>query len=333
MVGEKAVMPNIQCIYCQEDKPTSAYKKVEHVIPQSFGRFENNFTLRRLVCDSCNQFLGDNLELDLARDTLEGSSRTQFGVRRPDEFRSVGRSSRLRYKLAEGPFKGAHAFLDYSPSEEKVVLKPLPQVGFRQKASPEYQYFLLDEIPERMSLESSGFDLVAPEGVRMVGGGVEEISGRLRDKGIAFKPAGEVMGESSSLFVLLEGSIDETIRRAMAKIAFNYLARWEGGEFVRHSSFDQIRSFVRHRITAPYPLVRINQEPILMDEGSRRRLGHLITVAWAADGASIVAQVSLFNWLTYVICLARDYSGERREIRRGHLFDLANRRILKFGAR
>ena len=305
-------MPIIQCIYCREDKPASAYKKVEHVIPQSFGKFKNNLTLRGLVCDLCNQFFGDKLELDLARDTLEGSSRAQFEVRRPEEFRSVERSSRLRYKLAEGEFKGAHAFLDFSPTEGKVVLKPLAQVGFRQKTSREYQYFLLDEIPERMSLETSGFDLDAAGGIRMVGSAVEEISGRLRDRGIAFNPVGEVMGESSSLLVLREGSIDDTIRQAMAKIAFNYLARWEGGDIVRHLSFDPIRSFVRHGITPSYPLVQINQDAILADEGSKRRLGHLVTVAWAADGASIVAQVSLFNWLTYVVCLARNYKGTRR---------------------
>jgi HNH endonuclease len=70
---------NIQCIYCKEDKPASAYKKVEHVIPQSFGKFINNFTLRQLVCDACNQFFGDRVELALARDTLEGQSRSGFG--------------------------------------------------------------------------------------------------------------------------------------------------------------------------------------------------------------------------------------------------------------
>lgn len=36
----------IECIYCREDKPESAYTKVEHVLPQSFGRFrDDNMTL------------------------------------------------------------------------------------------------------------------------------------------------------------------------------------------------------------------------------------------------------------------------------------------------
>ena len=44
----------IECIYCREDKPESAYTKVEHVLPQSFGRFrDDNMTLTRVVCDDC----------------------------------------------------------------------------------------------------------------------------------------------------------------------------------------------------------------------------------------------------------------------------------------
>lgn len=332
MAGEKAVMPNIQCIYCREDKPASAYEKVEHVIPQSFGRFENNLTLLRLVCDLCNKFLGNNLELALARDTLEGQSRVGFGVKKAEKFKPPGRSSRIKYRLAEGQFKGAYAFLDYSEADGKVTLQPIPQVGFRRKESGEYQYFPLDELPEKRQLEEGGFEIQDPRGIRVVGVGVEEISRKLGQKGIPFHPVGEVVDESSTALCLVQGTIDDTIRRAMAKIAFNYLARWEGGDFVRHSSFDQIRSFVRHGITAPYPLVRINQDPILTDESSKRRLGHLVTVAWAADGASIVAQVSLFNWLTYVVCLARNYKGERRTIRRGHFFNIYDREIHELGA-
>jgi len=39
------------CIYCQQHKSDDGFTKVEHVMPQSFGRFQNNFTLRNLACD------------------------------------------------------------------------------------------------------------------------------------------------------------------------------------------------------------------------------------------------------------------------------------------
>jgi hypothetical protein len=325
-------LSRIECIYCRENKPASAYTKVDHVLPQSFGKFENNLTLIRLVCDACNQFFGDNVELALARDTLEGQSRVDFGVKRAEEFISPGRRSRIRIKIAEGEFKGAYAFRDYSEANDGITLQPVPQVGFRQREAAGYKYFLLDELPDARSLEALGFDLRQPKSIRAVGIGVEELSKRLAEKGISFKHGGEVLEKSPTLFSEVQGTIDDTICRGAAKIAFNYLARWECGEFVRQASFDQIRNFVRHGLQAPYPLVRISQQPVLADEGARRRrVGHLVTIAWAADGVSIVAQVSLLNLFTYSICLARNYEGERREITQGHFFNVADGAILELG--
>jgi hypothetical protein len=80
----------IECVYCRKEKPPSAYTEAEHVLPQSFGKFKKNFTLIRLVCDECNQFLGDNVELLLARDTLEGQSRADFGLKKARNYKSPG---------------------------------------------------------------------------------------------------------------------------------------------------------------------------------------------------------------------------------------------------
>jgi hypothetical protein len=49
------------CIYCVTDKPASAFTKVEHVLPQAFGRFRDNLTLKDTVCDDCNEFFGNPL--------------------------------------------------------------------------------------------------------------------------------------------------------------------------------------------------------------------------------------------------------------------------------
>jgi hypothetical protein len=123
----------IDCIYCRDLQPESSFSKVEHVVPQSFGRFENNLTLLKTVCDSCNQFFGDNLELALARDTVEGQSRIEFGTLSPRDFRPAGKDSRIRAKLVEGPFKGAFVYQAYSAEQEVVSPLPVPQIGFRQK--------------------------------------------------------------------------------------------------------------------------------------------------------------------------------------------------------
>jgi HNH endonuclease len=329
--GKKTMTANIRCIYCQEDKPESAYEKSEHVIPQSFGKFLNNFTLLCLVCDACNQFFGDNLELVLARDTLEGQSRTDFGVKKAEDFRSPGHQSRIRIKIAEGPFKGAYAYRNYSEVDGKVTLQPVPQIGFLQVESGGRKYFPLNEIPDQQQFEELGLSFQGPKSIRVVGLGVEEASKKLAEKGISFRYEGDVvsMRESQSILTEEQATIDHTIFRATAKIAFNYLAYWEGGEFVRQLSFDWIRNFVRYGVQAPYPLVKVSQPSILADEGIRRRVGHLVTIAWATDRVSIVAQVSLLNLFKYSICLARKYEGERRRVVRGHFFNTYNGEILE----
>ena len=76
-------------------RPKDYYTRAEHVLPQSFGKFRQNMTLRNVVCDVCNQYFGDNLETYLGRDTFEGQLRFKHGVRNADEFKSVGLESRI----------------------------------------------------------------------------------------------------------------------------------------------------------------------------------------------------------------------------------------------
>jgi hypothetical protein len=62
----------LRCIYCRLEKSEERFRKAEHVMPQSYGKFEKNLTLHGVVCDDCNQYFGDTLELVLGRDTYEG---------------------------------------------------------------------------------------------------------------------------------------------------------------------------------------------------------------------------------------------------------------------
>lgn len=159
----------------------------------------------------------------------------------------------------------------------------------------------------------------------------------LLEKGFTFKSYKDVNPDDSepSLMCKVEGTIDDTIFRAVAKIGFNYLSYWQGREFVLHDDFNSIRRYIRDGVRPQYLLLKIRQESILRDEPleGKRRSGHMVTVDWAADKRSIVGQVSLFNWVTYSISLARDFSGEHRVIRKGHFFDPYNQQILELNVR
>ncbi len=324
-----------KCIYCLESKPIKSFTNTEHVIPQSFGVFKNNFTLKKVVCNDCNKYFGENLELDLARDTYEGQSRFEFNVKAANNYKSYGKKSRLIIRVAGGPLKGIFACREYSPGSNKIVLKPLPQMGFKQPNADEYVYYLLNEVPDKKYLEEN-FELSNPHGIRSYGMDMKRLEDKLREKGISLNSGGEFIPrhESDTLLYQIEGTIDRKIFRAISKVAFNYFAYWQDSEFMCQKTFNTTRRYIRYDETALYPIVDVLAEPILADEtGGSRRLGHIVTVNWAADNVSIVSQVSLFNWVKYTICLSRDYSGERRPIKKGHFFNTKNKEILELGSR
>ena len=326
------------CIYCLEDKMRSSFAKVEHVIPQAFGRFRNNLTLHNSVCDGCNKYFGDNLEIALGRDTYEGGLRFDYGLRQPSGFKPLGKKTRLTVRIHEGEFKGAYAFREYSENQQQIVLKPVPQVGFRKSGDSEIEYYLLDDIPTKQYFDQNGYDLDQPDSIRILPSTeVESIKLMLLEKGITFNAHKDMNPDNpeSSLLCKIEGVIDSSITRAVAKIAFNYLTYWQGSQFVLEADFNSTREFIRYGAEPLYPLIKIRQESILSDEpiSGKRRSGHLLTVDWAADKRSIVAQVSLLNWLTYSVCLARNFLGEHRDIQKGHFFDPYNQQILQLGTK
>lgn len=306
-------------------------------MPQSFGRFDDNFTLHGVVCDDCNQYFGDHLELYLGRDTLEGQTRFRHGVKTLEDFKPMGRSGRIVVRCAEGPLKGCYMQRYYSAEKENMSVKPMPQVGFKLRGRENYKYFLLDDIPTQAEIDAMGFD--AKHSHPIIGLVVDpaDLKSHLADKGIVFNHRGPwPQGVPPEIIECeLEGTIDHVIFRAIAKIGFNYLAFGEGGEFVQHPAFDSARRYIRFGDVPDYTMVQSVDEAILSDEPieGRRILGHLITVNWASDGVSVLAQVALFNRMTYRVVLAVGISGPPPALTRGHLFDIHSRKILELGAR
>lgn len=327
---------NVKCIYCLKESPEIEFTKKEHVLPKSFGSFKDNLTLDNIVCDSCNQFFGDNLELVLARGTPEGLDRYIFGIKSKDEYKGVGKKNRYEIKRGNGPFKGAHAKLEYSPQAKDFVSLPLPQVGFlKDPNTKEYTYYLLNEIPSKEILLKEGFHLDNIDGIIGLGTDLSSIIYALKQKGIDFKisdlPAviEGVEGEQPHKMVY---SIDHVVMRAFSKIAFNYLAYCQPDDFIFHSDFDIIRNYIRYDLKPKYPIFLPTCNPVLGDEQvGWRRQGHIITVDWAEDKISICAQVTMFNKTKFIISLVRNFSGEHRDIRKGTIFNFNTGEISELG--
>lgn len=95
----------------------------------------------------------------------------------------------------------------------------------------EYDFYLIDKIPDKDYLEKNNYNLKKVKSIKIFGCDFESAKVKLKEKGIKLNNDGEEVlagPPNKKLLCETEGTIDRTIFRAIAKIAFNYLAFGEG---------------------------------------------------------------------------------------------------------
>ena len=324
-------MSLVTCIYCHTSS-TARFPR-EHLIPEAFGRFRNNLTLR-CVCSDCNFYFSRELELILARDSGEALLRLRRGVKLPAEVRKLGHTRVVPRITEPGQSQGAWATLKPSAIGDKVEVQPLAQVGFCRTGDPSWNWLVEDQIndnPEIINPYRSNVE------IRILGPHPEDIE-RLRhmlvSMGFTFKKEGPTqwqMPKDHEIEVVARCYIDKTIGRAIAKIAFNYLAFSKGATFALRDDFDCIRDYVRQGREPPSECVRPTVVPILLKDSPnwRQTTGHILTLSWNKPQTGLLAQVSFFNYITYDVLLCRSYSGLWHDIKSGHHFDFITHRITR----
>lgn len=307
-------MATFRCIYCRETKDANSFKKADHVIPQSFGKFNpNNPTLNQLVCDDCNQVFGDTIESILAIDSLEGAARFQVGLKPASEMRHRGPKSQTRRKFEDGPLPGAYHFVEYDPAQGLPVPRLLTQIGVKLAGSEERVYFLQGELPLFSELNED-YDLKDSRAFTLFGE-LQELMPEMEAKGWKFSKTGEIEGhhDAENVTAKVEFVIDNDRLRAIAKIAFNYLAfvvtESGHGEFMFRSELDAARNYIRYGKSPGYKIVvPINQAILENEKGAAyRSVGHVLVLEKPQDERSILAQVSLINSISYLVSLGRDF--------------------------
>ena len=211
----------MKCIYCRLNKPSEEFRKREHVIPASFGRFESNLVLRNRVCDSCNQFFGDNLEIHLACDTYEGLYRFESGIKTPKEYRGMGKSASLVIRIQEGLFRNAYAFVGNVSETSQLGLRPVEQIGLRKRDAEEYDFFLIDSFPKRDDINLSLYDFDYEKSIIILSDDIPKAKKLLETIGVTFAQEGELSSERrkyDGVVVEVTSTISEKVSRCVAKI-------------------------------------------------------------------------------------------------------------------
>lgn len=311
------------CIYCGCTLPVT---KREHVMSRALGTFEHSWTLA-CVCDACNQYFADNLELALGRDSREALFRIDLGLKPARDVTQL-LNRRVKASLQDpGPFGGIRVLMSPSETGEEVVPVPVPQVGLRCDGG---DWLFLTE--KELTLENiRPFEGAAVE-IRIFGVGddCDRLRQRLAAIGFDFVETHRALDrpitEQPKLTVAYDINVDATIVRAACKIGFNYAAKVLGASVVRGARFDAARRFVRYG-EAPVRLATVQQLSVLVGPGAESARLHACGLGW--HGGYLVALVSLFNEITYGLrlCSAEpdEFSGAR------HFFDPLTRTISEAG--
>jgi HNH endonuclease len=187
---ETSITPVDQrCIYRRESRVEF---NRDHVIPEAFGRFMNNFVVT-CVCTDCNQFFGDELELAPGRNSRESIMRLHHGLNAPAGAAKL-RYDRVKLTVSQpGPWRGAQIILAVDGTGTKLDTKPVPQVALRKKDEENWTW-----LPEAdLTLPSVLDPYRNPQSVIQVVGpsqdDVDRLTAKLKEMGIEFNERGTLL--------------------------------------------------------------------------------------------------------------------------------------------
>ena len=246
-------------------------------------------------------------------------------------------------KVAQvGRWLGATVVLVPDKTGLGIDAVPVPQVAFRWRGTTNWNFLLEKEFDNE---EVVGPYRGAKPGtleIRLMGPhqtDQERLVEKLKRVDIKFVQEGNFdapIAADGTVKLAITSQVDAIVFRTVAKIALNYVAHQRGIGLVLKSDFDEARRYVRYG-TEPFwgTMVQLSREPILLDDSvhSRQTNGHLVTFDWNSIRSGFLAQVSLFNSMTYRVAICPNYSGIWHDgMRIGHHFNIEERRISRLRA-
>lgn len=201
----------------------------DHVVPECFGKFEHNLVLHDTVCEDCNLYFGNNIELFLGRDTFEGMERFKHRIRSEGKMKR----ERVKLKIDFGPMEGM--IVEAKPSEidpDEIDIDPVMQVGIFNQITQKRDFFEPVDIPLAAELIRQGYDIKESKFEFMVKDdeGIKYLLDVLAKKGMQIKIEGgdirefpDEVKKRGKVLVLGEITVDAIIFRGMEKL---YLIIW-----------------------------------------------------------------------------------------------------------
>ncbi len=317
---------NSTCIYCLVN---DARFTDEHVIPQAFGKFQDNLVLNGEVCGDCNQCFGNNLDRILARASQPGVARYMLGYRPATELNKRDHE-RVKMFVSEGPLRIP---LDFVTVDGQAAASTKSGIKYWSTETNSLRFVTSEDISTgREKLEdvdeSKDVELLPDET------GLERLLAALSDLGVSVgihgvEPSQEGIAQTQ-VPINVEIREDEIIYRGMAKIAFNYLAKICGGAFVLSAGFNEIRNYIRFGEQGQSVKVEQIKPPTTL-EGKyfpAERNGHLVRFDQVGRPPFFQGMVVLSGSIPYKVFLGRTGELITTPIASGHYFDV-NKKVVE----
>jgi hypothetical protein len=315
-------------VYCRDTSGGRFHR--EHVIPKSLGSFRESLTVG-CVCDECNRYFGQHLELGFARDSAESVARYRQGLR---DSESASRATRTTARInIPGPLFGARVLLRPNQLKNGIETVYLPQVAFKNEGAEEFTWYRAEELtPEVVQTLRPGSVMTL-----LVNSPAEErvLRSRLQELGIGATKAmsRNELQPNLEMKTRVTCDFDFNMSRCVAKIAFNYLAfaLEENTNLLLRPGFDAIRNYVRFGPNPEKPIVYFSNKPNFDGESGNRTFvdGHVVAVGWDSTSENIGCVLSLFNTMSYRVVLCRKYEGLWFPLQSAHSFDFKSLRTAR----
>ena len=115
------------------------------------------------------------------------------------------------------------------------------------------------------------------------------------------------------------------MKRAIAKISFNYLAHQLGAEFAALPAFDPIRRFVRYGDDPPrIPVISTFDLPFRTNrQDDQRPVVHFINLSTHEAHRNLLGGVMLFGFMNHTIMLAENFTGPWPYLPVAHVYNVS----------
>ena len=292
-----------KCIYCSEEK--DEFTK-EHVFPKSFGNFgetEKTWTLyKNEVCKECNSFLGRELDIEFARNSLEGVHRHMANI---DVTSQYCRRDNLKATISKTfPNPGLHgAVVYFNPAQDKIDV--VSQVGVLDENEKVLEFIPQDDFsyvdPNKFRKVKLRLIASNEERYELLLEAIKTVNPTFISEPVSYVPMDQKNGR---ILVDIKGEITVKIQRCISKIAMNFICFHLGKTFVLGNEFDKARKFIRFGEGGLY-VVPSNELMIATETENMKALpdGYIITAEQSKD--DILVRMRFFNFFTYSVRLEK----------------------------